>query len=184
MRIVITGVPGTGKSMLAERLARELGYRLVRINDVVDEKSLWEGKDRFGSKVVRMDELGRRLRRLMKEDDIIVEGHLACELKLPADIVIVCRTNPSLLKRRLGKRGYPDEKRDENVMAEMLDYCTILSLKNYPEDIVYEIETRGKEGFKEVMRILRKERGWKRMKAGWVDWSYELERELSRRKRL
>jgi len=54
----------------------------------------------------------------------VVEGHLACELKLPADFVFVLRAEPRVLRRRLSERGYGRKKLNENIEAELLDYCT------------------------------------------------------------
>lgn len=179
MRLIITGVPGTGKTVLAQRLAKRMRLRLVKINDVVERRRLWKGKDRFGAKIVRMGPLQAELKRLMeKGEKLLVEGHLACEFPLPADLVVVCRTSPKLLEKRLSKRKYPRKKADENLMAEMLDYCTICSLANYPKRKVFEIDT-GKELIGNVREVeqIAKGRG-KKFSAGWVDWSRELEKQL------
>jgi len=179
MRVAITGVPGTGKTVLAERLARKMGLRLVKINDVITRQRLWKGKDRLGAKIARMGALKAALARIAKEDaDVIFDGHLACEFPLPVDFVIICRTNPKILEKRLSARKYPKEKADENLMAEMLDYCTIRSLANYPERKVFEIDTGKKigENLREIEAIL-KGKG-RKFAAGWVDWSRELEKRL------
>mgnify|MGYP005848420417 CR=1 FL=1 len=175
MRIVVTGVPGTGKSVLSRALAKRLGYPLIDTTAVVRRKRLWSGRDRYGSLIVKMGALERELRRAMRARNVVVEGHLACELGLPADFVIVCRTDPDVLERRLKARGYPKEKREENVMAECLDYCTLKSLQNYPERVVYEIETGKNAREKNISKILAilKGRG-KRYTAGWVDWGKKL----------
>jgi adenylate kinase len=55
--------------------------------------------------------------------DYIVEGHLACEIEIPADYIIVLRTHPKILKARMQKRKYKKKKLEENLEAEMLDYC-------------------------------------------------------------
>lgn len=179
MRLVITGVPGTGKTVLAERLAKRLKLRLVKINDIITRRKLWEGKDKFGAKLVRMGALRVELQKLLKaSDNLLLEGHLACEFPLLADFIIVCRTDPKLLEKRLSERKYPKEKADENLMAEMLDYCTLCSLANYQKKKVFEIDA-GKalgENVKEVERILRGK--GKRFAAGWIDWSRELEKKL------
>ncbi|NYZ74164.1 AAA family ATPase [Candidatus Micrarchaeota archaeon] len=119
MRVIITGSPGTGKSLIAKQLSRQLGIQLVQIRKVAIE-NLLVGK----SHEVDIRRLAHALAFLKNRKDFVAEGHLACEMKLPADFVFVLRTNPDTLKKRLAKRKYPKGKLGENLMAEMLDYCT------------------------------------------------------------
>jgi adenylate kinase len=120
MRIVITGSPGTGKSTIARLLSKKMGIELIDIKALVNEKGLCQGPECE----VDVLELARELEFLEEKEDFIVEGHLACEIELPAQFIIVLRTNPEVLKQRLSERGYPEKKLSENLMAEMLDYCT------------------------------------------------------------
>ncbi len=128
MRIVITGSPGTGKSTIARMLSERLGIQLIDIKKIVNEKGLCEGPECE----VDVLELAREMEFLEDEDDFIVEGHLACEMELPAEFVIVLRTNPEVLKQRLSERNYAEKKLSENLMAEMLDYCTQRAAAMYP----------------------------------------------------
>ena len=57
-----------------------------------------------------------------------------------ADKVIVLRCNPEVLRERLSKRAWSEEKVDENVSAEILGVCTSESYELY-SDRVEEIET-------------------------------------------
>jgi adenylate kinase len=120
MRIVITGTPGTGKSVIARKLAAQLGLELIDIKKVVRARKLAVGRQHE----VDMRKLAVALRFLRAKRDYVVEGHLACELRLPADYVFVLRTEPHVLKRRLAKRGYGSRKLNDNITAELLDYCT------------------------------------------------------------
>ena len=168
MRIALTGVPGTGKTIIANAL-RKKGFEVASLNEIVERRNLWSGKDEFGSKLVNMKKLESEANRsFVSKKKCIVEGHLACEMRLKCDFAVVCRTAPDLLEKRLMKRGYPERKINENLMCEMLDYCTILSLQNYKR--VYEIETSKSvnESVKEVIRIM-KGKGEK-YRAGWVQW--------------
>jgi len=172
MRIVLTGVPGTGKTVIADALAAK-GFEVIRLNEIVDEKKLWSGKDGFGSRIVKLRKLGSETNRLLsKKRNCIVEGHLACEMELKCNLVIVCRTKPHVLEKRLRKRGYPERKLNENLMCELLDYCTIKSLGNYRK--VYEIETSKnvKKNIEEITRIIKGD--GEKFRAGWVRWGKEL----------
>ncbi|MCS7109199.1 MAG: AAA family ATPase, partial [Candidatus Micrarchaeota archaeon] len=131
---VITGTPTTGKTTLAKYLSK-LGFQILDLNSLVNRKKIWKSKDR-GCKVVDLSllekEAKKEINKMRKESEksIIVEGHLACEIKLPADKVIVLRTRPDVLLRRLKERGYPSYKIIENLEAELLDYCGIRAEEN------------------------------------------------------
>jgi len=120
MRIIITGTPGTGKTSIARRLAKALKVPLISITDVVDKEVLREKGDEVDLHrlMVALEPL------VLQSRDYVLEGHLACEIKLPSDQVIVLRSPPNVLRRRLSKRDYPPSKLEENIMAEVLDYCT------------------------------------------------------------
>jgi adenylate kinase len=111
---------------------------------------------------------------LKKKSNCVVEGHLACEMKLKCDFAVVCRTKPNILEKRLRKRGYTERKLNENLLCELLDYCTVRSLSNYKK--VYEIETSksGKKNVEEIMRIIKG--SGERFRAGWVRWGRELKK--------
>jgi len=178
VKIVVTGVPGTGKSTLAKALGKKLGWDVLGANEVVKKRRLWKGRER-GALVVDMRRLGREMGKILNgKKDVILEGHLLCEIKLDADKIIVLRTNPKLLRRRLSARGYPERKVNENVMAEALDYCTQRAEMNYKR--VYEIDT-GKRAGKSLEDTLRVVGGkGKTFKPGGISWGKELEREVSR----
>jgi len=161
MRIIITGVPGTGKTSVARILSEKLGYPVITTKDLVREeyvdtrklrlKAIWATKDMT---------------------DVILEGHLFCETKIPADLVIVLRTNPEELKKRLEGRKYPEKKVRENLMAEFVDYCITKAEERYED--VWQVDTTGKTPEETAERILNA------LKEGvdiydHVDWSGILE---------
>jgi len=177
MKILITGCPGTGKTSISEQLSKALGSELIKINDIVDEKKLWSRKGKFGEKIVKMKELERLLNSILKKKKkLIVEGHLGCDLKLNVSSVIVLRTKPSILKKRLIKKQFQDEKLWENLLAEMLDYCSISTEKNYPLAKIYEIDTSldVKTGIMKVKKIIEK-----KSKGEKIDWGNYLKKFVS-----
>ncbi|HIP74298.1 MAG TPA: kinase [Euryarchaeota archaeon] len=161
MRLVITGVPGTGKTSVAEILSERTGYPLITTGDVVKDKYVDTRKLRLKT-IWKTKDMG----------DVIIEGHLFCEVKLPADLVIVLRTHPEELKRRLEARGYPEKKIRENVLAEILDYCIVKAEQKY--DDVWQVDTTGRTPLETAERILSAlERGVDIYDR--VDWSHVLE---------
>ena len=155
MKIVITGTPGTGKSIVADLLGKALKKRVVHINDFAKKKKLIIGKSR-GSYVVDL----KKLRKRLLDVDGVLESHLLCEFPLPNAIVFVLRCDPKVLARRLQKRKYLRKKIKENLEVEALDYCTINAEKNYKR--VYDVDTTRRtvgQAVKKIIAVLKKKSG-------------------------
>jgi adenylate kinase len=125
VRIIITGTPGTGKTRISRLLAKRMRLPLVEIKEFVDDNHIFRMEK--GEKTVDVNRLRGKLlphlAGLARAGGYVVEGHLACEMRLPADFVFVLRTHPKKLRQRLAPRHYGRKKLDENLEAEMLDYC-------------------------------------------------------------
>jgi len=119
MRIIITGTPGTGKSQVARELSKGLSLELIDLKKVVHRNHLLGARHE-----VDIKKLARALVAELKgKKGYVIEGHLACEMKLPADYIFILRSSPEALQRRFKKRRYPGKKIEENIEAELLDYC-------------------------------------------------------------
>lgn len=136
--LLLTGTPGTGKTAVANVLADLTGFTLIGVNEAVGDDYLYVEE---GSKVVELERLSEKIKGSINGDSII-EGHLAHLLEIKG-IVIVLRTNPTELRKRLEKKGFSKEKIEENLEAEALDLILIESLELH--DAVYEIDTTSKE---------------------------------------
>lgn len=142
--LLITGVPGTGKTTVAALVAKKTGAALFDINKLVNALKLYSSVDEEdNAKVVRLKELASELSSSIKAEkrSVIVEGHLGCEMKLPVSKVIVLRCEPKTLRARMSSRNYPPAKIAANALSEALDYCTVWSEKNYGKKKVWEIDT-------------------------------------------
>lgn len=163
MQLVITGVPGTGKTLLSKGLAKRLGCKVFHANDIVKEKDLWEDRRKGTVNLKRLH--SALLKEIGKEKDWIAEGHLLCEFPLPAQMVLVLRCRPEVLKNRLGARGYPATKTAENLWAELLDYCTTRAQDEYRRGRVIELDNTKFHTAQSVLAVLSKGNGSN------VDWS-------------
>ena len=177
--ILITGVPGTGKSSVAKLLSGKLGIPLLDINKLVSALGLYSSVDeQDGAKVVRLKALESELSAAIKAEKrgIIAEGHLGCEMRLPVSKVFVLRCEPGELRRRLAPRGYLPEKVASNALSEALDYCTVLSEKNFGKRKVWEIDTTKKTAAQAASEIEKVLSGKTRKKAK-ISWPDALMRE-------
>ncbi len=130
--VVISGTPGTGKSVLAEKLAKKQGWKVISVTDFIDEHNLSKEYDDKRD-VPIMDEklLVRELLKVIEEEKnmkktkgMIIEGHMAHFLPAKAaDCCVILRCGLGELKKRLKKRGYREEKVRENLDSEIFDTC-------------------------------------------------------------
>jgi adenylate kinase len=171
MRIVITGTPGTGKTRIARALSARAGVPLVDIKDFVNRRRLFTMQG--GQKTVDIPRLEKSLLPFLKKlRGYVVEGHLACEMALPASHIFVLRTSPDILKRRLSGRKYGKAKLDDNLLSEMLDYCVQRAELVYKRKPL-ELDTTGK-GAEECADAMLKAIRQRKKKMDVVDYSAQL----------
>jgi adenylate kinase len=156
--VLITGTPGTGKTSVSRILSRKLKSPILDLNDLVEEKHLYSGKDpEKGYKVVDLDALSMEIQGIIEDssdEHMIVEGHLSHYFKKEdlVDLVVVLRARPNVLIKRLKRRAWSESKVQENIEAEALDICTFEAVETYGEK-VNEIDTTD-IGVEEVTDII------------------------------
>lgn len=138
MMIIITGTPGTGKTTVCEKLKEKIDAEFISINSLLEDYDLNLGTDeKRGYKIVdteRMIPIVDKIKENTAKNNIIFEGHLAQDYP-HADLVIVLRCNPEILRKRLDKREWREEKIHENLSAEILGVCTSESYESYGENV-------------------------------------------------
>jgi len=82
--IAVTGVPGTGKTMLSKKLTEKLGFYYLDVNKLISKRNLSEGYDKKRkSIIVDMDKLIRILiatvliSEMHNLKGIVIDSHLA-----------------------------------------------------------------------------------------------------------
>jgi adenylate kinase len=172
MIVAISGVGGTGKTSASKELIRLLkGYRLVLLNALASRTKAYIGYDeKRKSKIVDMRKLKSEVKELEKrQGKIVIEGLFAHEFD--ADMVIVLRCRPDVLKRRLRKKYKWHTKIAENAEAEMMGIITAEALAKHGRRNVFEIDTT-KRSPKQTAQAIRAtiEKRPKAHMAGKIDW--------------
>ncbi len=182
MRLLITGTPCTGKSTLGLELSQLLGCPFVRVNDVVDQLGCFKLDKKEGTKIVDLKILEKNLKKILlnfgrkagrgknggNNKNIVVEGHLLCDVKLPCEKMVVLRCDPVLLEKRMQKRKWSKAKISENLLAETLDYCLTNSEQNYGKKKVVQIKFTNPPSVKKAWQKIAASKGDE------VDWTRRL----------
>lgn len=140
MKLGISGSPGVGKTSVSKLLGEH--YKLKCLNE--KEFSLKEGIGSFdvdaNELVVELEKLEEKLNQMLeKENNVLVEGHMLCEIKVDFDYLIIIRCHPEILESRLEAKGYKAEKIQDNVFCEGIEYCKKYAERNYPTEKIIEI---------------------------------------------
>ncbi len=137
MKIALTGTPGAGKTTISNALKNDFGLKVVDLNEVIRTSRYYTGWDEGRNcYVVDLEALKAH----PFADDLVLEGHISHHL--PVDRVIVLRTNPAVLRGRLQKKGFSENKIRENVEAETLDVILVDALELHGNN-VYEVDSTG-----------------------------------------
>lgn len=138
MIVAITGTAATGKTETSRVLAKRIKWKLVRPDNIAKKKKLYLGYDKERkSWIVDLKKLKKEIKKEEnKNKDIIVESLYSHFL--PADIIIILRTNPRVLLKRLKRKYDWPTKIQENYEAEMMG---IISSEVRKRENVFEIDT-------------------------------------------
>jgi adenylate kinase len=142
MILVISGTPSVGKSSVAKELSKKLGWKVIHLNELAEEKNLYCGYDKKRKcKIVDLDKIEKELEKIAKSGkNLIIESHYAHDI--PCDVVVILRCNPTELRKRMQSKGWSKAKIEENIEAEIMEICKSEALE-FGKKIV-EIDTTGK----------------------------------------
>jgi len=120
MKIAISGTPATGKTSVAIALSKLLGWELIELNQLAEEKELYCGHDeKRDCKIVDVERVSEEVKKI--EKDVVIEAHYAHDIS--CDVIVILHTNPAELRERMKEKGWSDDKIEENVEAEIMNVC-------------------------------------------------------------
>jgi len=167
LSIVITGNPGTGKHTVSSRLAEDLGYTVLDLNQIAIKHSIFEKKD--STIDVDTRKLARLVKKLITKNTIIV-GHLAPYVveRSQIKLAVILRKNPYKLIPIYKKRNYTKKKQTENAASEILGIIAHDSIKKFGLSKSRQIDTTNltiTQTANKVKLALKK-----KLKSNNVDW--------------
>lgn len=117
--LVITGNPGVGKHTIAKKLAENLDYSILDLNEIAIQNKVFQ--KRQSTLDVDVKKLAKLVKKTLNKNSLVV-GHLAPYVldKKQVSHVIILRKNPYKLIPVYKKRKYPQKKIIENVGSEIL----------------------------------------------------------------
>lgn len=122
-------------------------YTHLSISDVAKERNCIESYDeKLDTSVVDEDRLLDSLEVDLERGGILVDWH-CCDVfpERLIDLVVVLRTDNSLLFERLSKRGYKDNKIQENLDCEIMEVVAQDARESYQPEIVIELTSNSVE---------------------------------------
>jgi adenylate kinase len=140
LRLYITGVTGTGKTAVAEKLTQQLSLDYLEVNNLVLEEGFYLGYDINRDSVIIDDEL-----LIPHIESIITDNKRFClvggiiPLKDVFELIIVLRCGIPILKQRLISRNYPEDKIESNLEAEIMNVVYYEAIEFFPEHKVVEV---------------------------------------------
>ncbi|MBS7651191.1 adenylate kinase family protein [Candidatus Bathyarchaeota archaeon] len=147
--ILVTGTPGVGKTTVSRIIAEKLNGIHVDVGRVALEEGLTKGYSAENhSHIMDIERLSRRLGKIVKSSncDVILDGHFIPKIYgFKPSLIYVLRCHPKILRLRLKRKGYPENKIADNVAAELLDTCLYDILSTFRLDKTVEIDTSKKK---------------------------------------
>ena len=152
--IIITGTPGTGKTVLAKKLANLLNFTYIDVNQIIKSNKLKSNYDKKRSTyIINTNKLNRILISLVKNTNksLIIDSHLSHYLpsKL-VDLCIVTKCDLKVLIKRLRKRKYSLNKIRENIDSEIFDICLNEAIEDNHNIMI--IDTSKKINYKKIVK--------------------------------
>jgi adenylate kinase len=173
MLILITGVPGTGKTTVAAELCKILKAEEIDIKELALKGKFLMGYDaERKSMIINERKISKAVKKHMKaKKNYVVASHMAHFVSPRlAKLCVVLRCNPDVLKKRMSHRGYSEDKISENIMCEYLDALLIEAIRTGHKKHLHEIDTTKSTPLSVAKEIVAVINGKKKKSFGKISW--------------
>jgi adenylate kinase len=166
--ILVTGTPGTGKTTVAEAIIAEepgavVTFRHVDSKSIIEEHQCTDGHDnKLHTDFLDEDKFLDALEAIF--DDECIEGGIVLDFHIPEifperwfDLVLVCRTSTNVLFDRLTARNYSQDKRENNVQAEIMQVVHEAAADAYDPNLVQTVDNNTRD---DLASIVERVRAW------------------------
>lgn len=126
--IIITGTPCTGKSTLAQALAKKLGYQRLNLHHYYKTISSGYNKKKQAYDIDKKKFIALVRKKLSStKKGLVVDSHIShlLPVKMVDWCIVLTCSNLKLLQKRLRKRKYSPQKIRENLEAEIFQVCLL-----------------------------------------------------------
>lgn len=150
MIFIVSGTPGTGKSVFAKKLAKKNKLLYVDVTRIIKQDKIYEYYDRKQKAyVVDIKKLNKKLILLIssfenspgknfgqpdkksKYNGLVIDSHLSHFLPQKyVDVCYITRCSLKTLEKRLKKRNYSKKKIRDNLEAEIFESCLQEAIEN------------------------------------------------------
>jgi cytidylate kinase len=162
--IVISGLAGSGKSTLGEKLNKLQNVNVVELDDIDDENALellekqWAGVDKFNKMKDKMNSVSiMNIMDNIKENDIYIFVGLLDEINKFATHKYFIKPDIVKIYKQVNLRTLNDIVNSENAMKKLFNKCeTLADIDKTNEIILYKYKIRrlfpdGKYGIKHMI---------------------------------
>jgi len=135
--IIVTGIPGTGKTTLSKLIAEKKDFKYVDLNVFAKENNLIVGFDKERDcDIIDEDKLSDSIK-AFEGKNVVIDSHMShyIDPKI-VDMCIVTKCDLKELKDRLEKREYSPEKIRENLDSEIFDTCNVEAIEEGHKPII------------------------------------------------
>ena len=173
--LLVGGIPGTGKTTIGSILAEELSCAFqesselaIRLNIASRDPS---GRHTLYLSPKMLSVLANAIVEIARKAGCVVVSTVYPEaliwhVESYTPFIVILRTNPLILEKRLSKRGWPRSKIVENLIAESTNYYTEKLWER--RDMVIEFDTTYSRPRAAALEILRLVEAWN---VGFhIDW--------------